>query len=127
LLSYAWPGNARQLRNVIERAAVVCASGDIQLDDLPDSLFDKTELTPPLPSGLRSRAEEPRGVADHLHEPVKPGLPKTLPERLRDYEERILRETLASTHGNQSEAARLLGLPRRTLAHKVHGYGLARS
>jgi DNA-binding NtrC family response regulator len=54
-------------------------------------------------------------------------LPKTLPERLRDYEEGILRETLAATQGNQSEAARLLGLPRRTLAHKVHGYGLARS
>jgi DNA-binding NtrC family response regulator len=126
LLSYAWPGNARQLRNVIERAAVVCGSGDIQLDDLPDSLFDKTELTPPPPL-VAQASDGALRPSERLHTAAGPDLPRTLPERLRDYEERILRETLVSTQGNQSEAARLLGLPRRTLAHKVHGYGLARS
>jgi DNA-binding NtrC family response regulator len=51
----------------------------------------------------------------------------SLAERVRAYEIGLIREALARTRGNQSEAARLLGVPRRTLAHKVLTYGLARS
>jgi DNA-binding NtrC family response regulator len=51
----------------------------------------------------------------------------SLPERVRSYEIGLIREALARAGGNQSEAARLLGVPRRTLAHKVLSYGLLRS
>jgi DNA-binding NtrC family response regulator len=51
----------------------------------------------------------------------------SLPERVRAYEISLIREALARASGNQSEAARLLGVPRRTLAHKVLSYGLLRS
>jgi DNA-binding NtrC family response regulator len=108
---YAWPGNARQLRNVIERAAAVCRGSVIELDDLPDAIFDTSRAAP------------------QTQPPTRPiptaSVSSSLPDRLRQIEEQILREALDKAGGNQSEAARSLGLPRRTLAHKVHAYGLA--
>lgn len=109
LQAYAWPGNVRQLRNVVERAAVVCRGDTLELDDLPDQLFTTLEAAA-LPA---AKPAEPAGER----------LP-SLPERLRQFERELLREALTRTRGNQSEAARLLGLPRRTLANKVHAYGL---
>jgi DNA-binding NtrC family response regulator len=51
----------------------------------------------------------------------------SLPERVREFEMSIIREALERAHGNQAEAARALGVPRRTLANKVHLFGLLES
>lgn len=50
---------------------------------------------------------------------------RPLAERVEAFERGILRDALEQAGGNQSEAARLLRVPRRTLAHKVKRYGLA--
>jgi len=101
LLGYAWPGNVRQLKNVVERAAVVCAAEVIDVADLPQALqTDEVE-------------SEPRTACF-----------RSLPERVRELEVALIREALARAHGNQAQAARLLGVPRRTLAHKAHSYHL---
>lgn len=97
LAAWPWPGNVRQLKNVVERAAVVCAEEVIDIVDLPDRL-------------RRERLAEPA----------------SLPERVRELEVALIREALVKTRGNQAQAARLLGVPRRTLAHKAHAYDLLR-
>jgi DNA-binding NtrC family response regulator len=65
---------------------------------------------------VQSHAARPRSST--------PGL-ISLPDRLRMLEIGLIRDALVKTRGNQAEAARMLGLPRRTLANKVQTYGLA--
>lgn len=108
LQAFSWAGNVRQLRNVVERAVVVCSGSEIQLEDLPAQLWSEAE-------GV--------GLSAARVEPQSDGF-RSLPQRVRDLEVELLREALAQAHGNQSQAARLLGVPRRTLASKVHAYGL---
>lgn len=110
LVGYAWPGNVRQLRNVVERATTVCTSATIELDDLPDTLFDKGDW--------------PITTASEVATSAQAGESMSLPDRLQHIEQQIIREALQKSRGNQAEAARALGVPRRTLTHKVHAYGL---
>jgi DNA-binding NtrC family response regulator len=107
LRAYWWPGNVRHLRNVIERAAAICPGGTIKLDDLPDDLFEHAS------GAATDGARSPDGSY-------------SLPHRLRSLEAAAIREVLDKASGNQSEAARLLGVPRRTLANRVHALGLAK-
>lgn len=109
LLAYSWPGNVRQLKNVMERAVAVCAGELVELEDLPEHVWTdpRESLMPSAP-----------GVS------VAAGF-KSLPDRVREFEVGLIREALEKAHGNQAQAARILGLPRRTLANKVHAYGVA--
>jgi DNA-binding NtrC family response regulator len=49
---------------------------------------------------------------------------RALPERVREFEIGLITEALEKAHGNQAQAARILGVPRRTLANKISAYGL---
>ncbi len=104
LSAYRWPGNVRQLKNIIERAVAVCAGTTIELDDLPEQLLA-------VPVSSNGEASLSGGT-------------KSLPERVRDFENGLIREALERAQGNQARAARSLGVPRRTLAHKVQASGL---
>src|SRR6185436_10999720 len=95
LAAHAWPGNVRELRNVLERA-VVLAEGDVlQAHDLPEELQASAG---PSADGFHGRVEA--------------------------YRRELLRQTLAEAGGNQSEAARRLGLQRTYLARLVKKHGL---
>jgi DNA-binding NtrC family response regulator len=109
LEDYSWPGNVRQLRNIIERAAAVCDDEIIDVEDLPGQLL-ATETA----------------IADATEPAVRLGGGgfRSLPDRVRAFEIELIRAALQQAHGNQAQAARILGLPRRTLANKVHAYGL---
>jgi two-component system response regulator HydG len=107
LLAFAWPGNVRQLRNVIESMIVVDIDEVLDLDDLPD------ELAPT--DGEPATAAEPG--ADGLHQLV--GKPMAEIERL------FIAETLRITAGNREEAATMLGIGERTLYRKIKEYGLS--
>lgn len=109
LVSYTWPGNVRQLKNAVERAAVVCAAEVIDVQDLPRQLW------PGCGASTGHSESEPRVEGS-----------RSLPERVRAFEIALIREALTTARGNQAHAARLLGVPRRTLAHKVHAYDLIR-
>jgi two-component system, NtrC family, response regulator AtoC len=106
LESYDWPGNVRQLKNAVERAAAVCAGDTIELEDLPAQIADA-----PLRDSVPPVVATPQGF-------------RPLPERVREFEMAIIREAMDKAHGNQAQAARMLGVPRRTLANKVHAYGM---
>ena len=98
--AYAWPGNVRELRNVIERA-VLLTDGDV--------------------IGTR---ELPPEVAAPLAQPVAAaGLPAD-GVKLDDVERRLLAEALERAHGNQSQAAGLLGLSRHQVRTRMKRHGL---
>jgi two-component system response regulator AtoC len=108
---YAWPGNVRQLRNTIERAAAVCAANEVDVLDLDDRLLLEA------PAADTGEPPETRGTR-------APEAFRALPDRVREFEVGLIREALGRAQGNQAQAARILGVPRRTLAHKVHAFGL---
>jgi two-component system response regulator AtoC len=116
LRSYAWPGNIRQLKNVVERAAVVCGTETVEVEDLPPELWEEAgEISPvaDAPSGENSPVPV---LSNHDHRP--------LPQRVREFETTLIRQALAEAGGNQAQAARLLGVPRRTLTSKMQIYGM---
>jgi transcriptional regulator with PAS, ATPase and Fis domain len=85
LMKYDWPGNVRQLQNVIERAVVMGSSEVVQAGDLPEELFEF----------------HPRHSAPHL---------RTYYEVLRDTKRSLLESALTYAAGDYREAADLLGL-----------------
>jgi len=116
LRAYAWPGNVRQLKNVVERAAVVCLGARIGLDDLPDTLLIPREVrASPYASpgpGLASGPTPAQGSAES--DPRAP-----FESRVRAFESRLIEEALAKHGGSHTKAAAELGLPRRTLSNKI--------
>jgi two-component system response regulator AtoC len=96
LRDYEWPGNVRELQNVIERAIVLTEGPVIQLSDLPLDVL------------LPQHRERVR-TADHL--PLK--------NATEEFERQIVLRVLERVGGNQSEAARILGLHRNTISRIV--------
>ena len=96
LNNYSWPGNIRELRNVIERA-VVLSGDEIGMAELPEKI--KTH------AGSRSMS--------------------TLKERLDYYEEMIIKETLQANYWNKEETSRQLGVDLATLYRKIKKLGIA--
>lgn len=100
LRRYRWPGNLRELRNAVERAAVLCRSDEIAPDDLPDSIF-------------RDLFEAGRATAVPGHRAP------SLEEVERDHIRRVLTET-----ATLEEAADTLGINVTTLWRKRRRYGI---
>ena len=101
LRDYAWPGNVRELRHAVERgfdAAGLDDIGTIRLDHLPREILEAPAL-------------EPDGAA-------------TRRPTLDEVERRYIAATLRLARGNQTEAARLLGISRKALWEKRKRYGL---
>ncbi len=112
LFDYAWPGNIRELRNVIERLSILQEGGVIQLEHLPGSIRAQAELAPPslpLTPGYPVALRTPPSSPVELH---------PMSER-----ERIL-AALDRTYGNKKAAAELLGFSRGTLYNKMRRYGI---
>jgi len=100
--NYLWPGNVRELRNVIERA-IIFATGDII--DASDLLI------------MDDFADLGNGLTKNIRLPEE-GL------SLEEVERDLLNQSLKQSHGNQSQAARLLGLSLDTFRYRIHKYGL---
>jgi DNA-binding NtrC family response regulator len=111
LKAYPWPGNVRQLENVVQRAVVVAEGATLTLRDLPPELLDGLEdLAPP------ATEEEPAAE-------LSLGVQAERAERDRREREQLVR-ALAATDGNKAEAARVLGLARSTLISRLKKHGL---
>jgi len=103
LVRYDWPGNVRELRNVIERAMILADDGDLSPADLAPEIAAHT-------------ADPPRET------PSFPLPPSGI--LLEDVERDFVRQALDLTHGNQTRAARLLGLTRDELRYRVKKFDL---
>lgn len=101
LTSYSWPGNARELRNVLERASLEAAEGPILVEHLPAEIREKR----------RQDTDE--------HETAGP-----LREQLRLAEKRAIENALAQSGGSRALAARILGIHRSALYPKLRKHGL---
>jgi DNA-binding NtrC family response regulator len=104
LLAYDWPGNIRELRNVIERASLLSADGVIRPEQLP---LEKMRVAPPATASAQ------------VTEPV------ALSEMEQADCLRVL-DALQRCAGNQTKAAELLGISRRTLTNRLNLYRLPR-
>lgn len=98
LTHYRWPGNVRELANVLERAQILAEEGVITPDDLPESMT--------------------AGV------PSSPATP-TSPDNLEAIERRHVQLILNQHHGNKVQAAKSLGISRRTLYRLLERYALS--
>jgi DNA-binding NtrC family response regulator len=112
LVSYAWPGNIRELRNTIERALLLSNGDSITPEDLP---LEKMRGTPVSMERVPEAAPRPAQAF------AIAGLDD---ESRVDYE-RIV-ESLSLCSGNQTRAAKLLGMSRRTFCARLKAYGIPR-
>ena len=101
LMNHHWPGNMRELRNVIERALIVCHTNQIDLDDLPTAIRKTEASNPP--------------VSDHT------GMLKDI---LNEAEKHAIIEALKNSGNNRTEAANRLGIHRTGLYQKMRKYHL---
>jgi len=99
LIKYPFPGNVRELENIIERAVIVCQGKSLVPESLPEHL-----------SGYQSDAQAPADSS-----------PVTLEELERQHIARVL----TYTKGNISQAAKILGVQRNTIKSKIRQYDLA--
>lgn len=117
LFDYSWPGNIRQLRNVIERLSILQEQGVILPEHLPSVI--RTHTSDPLPSQAT-----PLGTTFNSVIPARP-LPHALyaPESASSEWERIV-AALERTYGNKKAAAELLGISRGTLYNKMKKHNI---
>jgi two-component system NtrC family response regulator len=105
LVRHDYPGNVRELQNIVQRCMVLARGKQITTDDLPATVLGATDET------AGGGGSGPGG---------------TLPERVAALEKTAIEEALAVTNGNQSAAARRLGISERALRYKLakfHGTG----
>jgi PAS domain S-box-containing protein len=104
LMHYSYPGNVRELINIVERLLVMCPNGNITAEDLPEEVRTDAKLSTESNKLLR---QLPDGGA-----------------RLQEVEKELILKTLAATSGNKVAAARMLGITRRRLYLRLSQYGL---
>jgi DNA-binding NtrC family response regulator len=109
LQEYRFPGNLRELRNLIERAYILSSNQEIGADDLP--IFQKES------SNANGNAH-PSGLSIPFADSFD------LTGVLEKAERELIVRTLTATHGAQAEAARRMGLSRSALAYKLTKYGI---
>jgi len=97
LRAYEWPGNVRELRNAIEHAVVLADDGVVNAQHLPDTVRGERRA-PASSGGMRGQVAET--------------------------ERRAIEEAMQAEAGNQTRAARRLGISRRALLYKLEKHGL---
>ena len=108
LKHYGFPGNLRELRNLIERAYILTSNPEIGPEDLPVAL----------------KASEGNGSAEAAGLSIKFADSFDLTGVLENAEKTLIMRTLENTRGAQAEAARRMGLSRSALAYKLTKYGI---
>jgi DNA-binding NtrC family response regulator len=106
LKSYSWPGNIRELENVLERAVAYCDDGQVALKDLPVDLLR--------PATARVAVDSP------------PAWPRIGGTPLEELERQAILQTLDMCRGNKAATARMLGVTEKTIYNKIARMGIRR-
>jgi two-component system response regulator HydG len=99
-MTYDWPGNIRELENIVERMFLMSENGILGSDDIPGEIRGSGEVAD------CSTFKEKRNVVYHITE------------------KQMIMDALNKTDQNRTKAAELLGISRRTLQNKIKEYGL---
>jgi two-component system response regulator AtoC len=113
LKGYPWPGNIRQLENVIERAVVICEKSYLSVQELPVEIVHNLEI----------HEEIQTSAARSTDMPQRSSMPRARAERDQLEREQLVR-ALAAAAGNKAEAARAMGVARSTLVSRLKKLGL---
>jgi two-component system, NtrC family, nitrogen regulation response regulator NtrX len=147
MASYDYPGNVRELRNLVERLAILCegpvVSGNETLELLPRGRGGQAGAplpvsplpasavlpasSPPMPAQAPMESAPPRAPEPAPHTGFRPRVDRTFREQVEDAEREIILHALAHTQDNVTEAARLLDLERGHFYKKMKALGLRRS
>lgn len=118
LEDHAWPGNIRELRNAIEHAVVLAEGHVVEIHHLPAAVLEASASTASAAS-TRSPASA-KGPASGSGDSVM------MPARLAELEKKSIEEALDAEGGNQTRAAKRLGISRRALLYKLEKYAIRR-
>jgi DNA-binding NtrC family response regulator len=110
LMAYSWPGNVRQLQNVLERAVLLRGEGTVGLDDLPARIRDGE-------AQAGATGDGPFAV------PLLPEQGVDLRDAVERFESALIRQALMRTNWNKNRAASILRLNRTTLVEKLKKRG----
>ena len=100
LTSFPWPGNVRQLRNVVESMVVLAAGDKLGVEDLPAAIHRPPEEI------AEAEFAQLAGIS------------------IEEAEKQLIRNTLRMVGGNREQAAKILGIGERTLYRKIKEYDL---
>lgn len=136
LCEYPWPGNLRELENLIERMVLFASTSQIELGDLPESILSSSinstqnserENSTMAITALNLDESEQDSRMRYIRLPIS-SFGKDLKEAVRTgsrvVEETLIREALETTNNNVTRSARLLGISRRSLQSKMKELGL---
>jgi len=101
-MRYPWPGNIRELENVVERAVILSRDEYVPFSELPESVRGATQDTFSL----------------EVRQGIQSGM------TIKELERELIIKTLEDNDGNRTRTARVLGITRRTLQLKLKEYGI---
>jgi transcriptional regulator with GAF, ATPase, and Fis domain len=113
LISYDWPGNVRELENAVERAVIIAAGRQIELDDLPAAIGNIASERQAM-----VRVERAQAASEGRNTKLEIEVPSSMDE----IERHAIEATLDYTSGDKTRAARLLNIGRKTIYRKLEQY-----
>lgn len=128
IYSYNWPGNIRELENVIEYLTICSSANELVADNLLLGILNISGSTDVMPRSVSdlpsfdiedSSSKSPESVAETVDIPIT----SSLADSVQEYEKRIIESTLART-SSLREAGQILGVNASTLSRKIRQYGI---